>query len=144
MLGRLVQGLGLQVALADTVPATTVPETSLVALWRHELRWARTIRTLVPIQFAASVLQYPLVWATLTILLAPGAIWPVAWFVIAWLTRALAVRGIDRLLTLEFRSPVWLLPLRELMSVAVMVASYAGREVDWRGHMLVAEGLNPQ
>jgi hypothetical protein len=34
--------------------------------------------------------------------------------------------------------------LRELMSVAVMVASYAGREVDWRGHMLVAEGLNPQ
>jgi ceramide glucosyltransferase len=144
VLGRLVQGLGLQVALADTVPATTVPETSLVALWRHELRWARTIRTLVPIQYAASVLQYPLAWATLTILLAPGAIWPVAWFVIAWLTRALAVRGIDRLLTLESRSPVWLLPLRELMSVAVMVASYAGREVDWRGHMLVAEGLNPQ
>ena len=44
VLGRLVQRLGLTVALADTVPATTVPETTLRALWRHELRWARTIR----------------------------------------------------------------------------------------------------
>jgi hypothetical protein len=28
------------------------------------------------------------------------------------------------------------------MSIAVMVASYAGREVEWRGHRLQAEGLN--
>ena len=49
VLGRLVQRLGLTVALADTVPATTVPETTLRALWRHELRWARTIRALVPV-----------------------------------------------------------------------------------------------
>ena len=69
VLGRLVQRLGLRVALADTIPATTVPETSLRALWRHELRWARTIRALVPVQFAASVLQYPLVWAALAVLL---------------------------------------------------------------------------
>ncbi len=63
VLGRLVQGLGLAVGLADTVPATTVPETTFAALWRHELRWARTIRALVPVQFAASALQYPLAWA---------------------------------------------------------------------------------
>ena len=62
VLGRLVQGLGLGVALAETIPATTVPETTLLALWRHELRWARTIRALAPAAFAASVLQYPLVW----------------------------------------------------------------------------------
>ena len=80
VLGRLVQGLGLRVALADTVPATTVPETTLGALWRHELRWARTIRALVPVQFAASVLQYPLVWAVLAVLLAGGAPWSLGWF----------------------------------------------------------------
>ena len=38
----------------------------------------------------------------------------------------------------------WLLPLRELMSVAVMAASYAGRRVDWRGYTLEAEGFNPR
>jgi ceramide glucosyltransferase len=142
VLGRLVQGLGLKVRLADTVPATTVPETSFAALWRHELRWARTIRALVPVQFAASVLQYPLAWAALALVLAWGASWSLAWFAAVWVVRALAARGVERALGLPFRSPVWLLPLRELMSVAVMAASYAGRQVDWRGHTLQAEGFD--
>lgn len=144
VLGRLVQGLGLAVVLAGTVPATTVPETSFVALWRHELRWARTIRALVPGQFAASVLQYPLVWAGLAILLTWGALWAVAWFVVAWLIRAVVARGIERSLGVANPAPLWLLPLRELMSVAVMIASYAGRDVDWRGHAMQAEGYHPR
>jgi ceramide glucosyltransferase len=143
MLGRLVQGMALKVRLADTVPATTVPETTFAALWRHELRWARTIRALVPAQFAASVLQYPLASAVLTILLAWGAIWSLAWFAAAWALRALAARATDRALGLAFRSPVWLLPLRELMSVAVMIASYASREVDWRGHTMQVPRVEP-
>ena len=144
VLGRLVQGLGLTVALADTVPATTVPEATLRALWRHELRWARTIRALVPAQFAASVLQYPLVWAALAVLLSGGAPWTLAWFAAAWAARAWTGRGIDQALDLAKRTPLWLLPLRELMSVAVMLASYAGRQVDWRGHTLQAEGFDPR
>jgi ceramide glucosyltransferase len=144
VLGRLVQGLGLRVALAETIPSTTVPETSLRALWRHELRWARTIRALVPLQFAASVLQYPLVWAALAVLLGSGAGWTLAWFVLAWAIRAVAARGIDRALALANRTPLWLLPLRELMSVVVMAASYTGRRVEWRGHTLEAEGFKPR
>jgi ceramide glucosyltransferase len=42
------------------------------------------------------------------------------------------------------RTPVWLLPVRELMSVVVMIASYAGRAVDWRGYTLEARGFNPR
>jgi len=144
VLGRLVQGLGLRVALADTIPATTVAETSLGALWRHELRWARTIRALEPVPFAASVLQYPLVWGLLVVLVSGGALWSLAWFVVAWGVRAVIARGIDRALGLANPTPLWLLPLRELMSVAVMVASYAGRRVDWRGHTMQAEGFDPR
>ncbi len=144
VLGRLVQRLGLRVALADTVPATTVPEATLRALWRHELRWARTIRTLVPVQFGASVLQYPLAWAMAIIALTAAAPWSLGWFAVTWAARAAAARGIDRALGLANRTPLWLLPLRELMSVAVMLASYAGRQVDWRGHTLQAEGFDPR
>jgi ceramide glucosyltransferase len=144
VLGRLVQRLGLTVALADTVPATTVPEATLRALWRHELRWARTIRALVPAQFAASILQYPLAWATLAMLFAGGALWSLSWFAAAWATRAGAAGGIDRALDLANRTPLWLLPLRELMSVAVMLASFTGRQVDWRGHTMQAEGFDPR
>lgn len=144
VLGRLVQRLGLAVALADTIPATTIPETTLSALWRHELRWARTIRALVPLQFAASVLQYPIAWAALAVLLAGAAHLSLAWFALAWALRALAARETDKALALANRSPLWLLPLRELISVAVMAMSYAGRRVEWRGHTLEAEGFDPR
>ena len=178
VLGRLVQRLGLQVALADTVPATTVPETTLRALWRHELRWARTIRALEPLQFAASALQYPLFWAAFAVVSSGVAPWSLAWFGIAWAMRALAALCVDRALGrherdtagpsragqlsghvtqiaggsafgrygpgLAKRSPLWLLPVRELMSAGVMIASYAGRRVDWRGHTMQAEGFDPR
>ena len=77
-------------------------------------------------------------------LLAGAAPWSLAWFAAAWGVRAIVARGIDRALGLANRTPLWLLPLRELMSVAVMAASYAGRQVDWRGHTMQAEGFDPR
>ncbi len=159
VLGRRIAALGLRVALADTVPLTTVPETSSIALFRHELRWARTIRALEPAGFAASAVQYPLAWALLTVLLAGGAPWSFGLFFAAWGLRAVAALGVDRALAslwpndsnvatmpaghdaadLAFSCPVWLLPLRDILSVAVMIASYASRQVDWRGHELHAD-----
>jgi len=148
-LGRLVAGLGLDVRLADTVPLTIVGEPTLRALFRHELRWARTIRVLVPGAFAASALQYPIAWALLALVLGAGALW--AWIVVllAWAVRIAAALAVDRALArrlphdppggVAITAPIWLLPLRELMSVAVMVASYAGRDVDWRGHRMRAD-----
>lgn len=144
VLGRLVQAQGLRVALADTVPATTVPEATFGALWRHELRWARTIRALAPGPFAASVLQYPIVWGLVALALSGASAWSWGLFETAWVVRALAARAVDRVLAsqlkgLAFRPPLWLLPVRELLSVGVMLASYAGVRVDWRGQNLHAD-----
>lgn len=144
VLGRKVQALGLSVALADTVALTTVPEAAPGALWRHELRWARTIRALAPVEFAASVLQYPIAWALAALALAGGAGWAWGVLALAWAARAAAGRGIDRALLrcgvpLAFPLPVWLLPLRELMSVAVLLAAFAGSGVEWRGHRMTAD-----
>jgi ceramide glucosyltransferase len=198
VLGQRIAGLGLRVALADTVVLTTVPEAGLRALFRHELRWARTIRALEPAGFAASVVQYPLAWALLTVLLAGGALWSIGLFVLAWVLRAAAALVVDGALArswsdasgsrerdshdiaaqtrgrdiaaqarghditaqargrdiaaqtrgrditaLAFCCPVWLLPLRDVFSVAVMLASYGGRQVDWRGHGLHADTPPP-
>jgi len=144
VLGRLVLAEGLDVALADTVVATTVPERTLTALWRHELRWARTIRTLEPAAFAASVLQYPLVLASLTVIASGAALWAWILLLLVWAVRGLTVMAIDRALRpmleeLAFRGPLWLLPLRDLISAAEWVASHAGRQVDWRGQTLEAD-----
>jgi ceramide glucosyltransferase len=157
VLGRRIAALGMRVALAQTVPLTTVPEPTLSALFRHELRWARTIRALEPAGFAASIMQYPLFWAFLAIPLAGGALWSIGLFLIAWVLRAVAALGVDAALlplwtpergsnddaALAFSCPVWLLPLRDIFSVTVMLVSYGGRQVDWRGHGLHADTPPP-
>jgi len=144
VLGRRVQAEGLDVVLAHTVVATTVPEREIASIWRHEMRWARTIRAIEPAGFAATVSQYPLFWSLLTLIASGGALWTWTLFVFVWAIRALAVMGIDRALHgmlggLAFRSPVWLLPLRDLMSVAEWIVSHTGRRVDWRGQTLEAD-----
>lgn len=144
VLGRRVGAEGLDVVLADTIVATTVPERTIAALWRHELRWARTIRTLEPTSFAASVLQYPLFLASLTVIASRFALWAWAMLVVVWAVRAVAVTGIGRALAgrlggLAFRGPLWLLPLRDLLSAAEWIVSHAGRRVDWRGQSLQAD-----
>jgi ceramide glucosyltransferase len=149
VLGHRVAALGLQVVLADTVPLTTVPEETMRALFRHELRWARTIRALEPAAFAASVLQYPLAWGLIAVVLAGGASWSLGVLAVAWIARAAAAGMIDRALAPQwsgeasaapvFHCPVWLLPARDLLSVIVMLASYGGRRVEWRGYGLLAD-----
>jgi ceramide glucosyltransferase len=144
VLGRLVQKVGLGVRLAAVVPATTVPEERLADLVHHELRWARTIGALAPAGFAASVIQFPIAWALFASVAAGGTAWSLALFGIAWITRAIAASGIDRALRarlqkLDFRAPIWLLPLRDLMSVAVVVASFLSNRVVWRGAVLHAD-----
>lgn len=145
VLGRLVRALGLTVRLGATMPATTVADSTIRAGFEHELRWARTIQSLVPLVFAASVLQYPTAWAGLAVLLSGGTAWSLGLFAAAWGTRAVVAHGIDRALgpmthrcahRHALRAPLWLLPLRETMSVCVMMASYRTRRVRWRGHAM--------
>ncbi len=141
VLGQRVRALGLQVRLASTTCAVTVQEAGLAALLRHELRWVRTIRTLVPLAFAASAIQMPLAWAALAVAFSVGAPWALGLFVVAWAAQATVARGLDT----QFRrvhagpvtpAPIWLLPLRDLLSLAVFAASYTGDRVEWRGHIL--------
>jgi len=129
ILGRLVLARGLLVRLTSAVCAVTVQETGLRALLRHELRWMRTIRTLVPAAFAASAIQLPLAWAAL------------AGFVLVWAAQAAVVRGVDAQLRLVQSGlvmpvPIWLLPLRDLLGLAAFAVSYTSDRVEWRGHIL--------
>jgi ceramide glucosyltransferase len=46
VLGRMVLATGRSIGLAASVPATTVSDDGFAALFRHELRWSRTIRAM--------------------------------------------------------------------------------------------------
>jgi ceramide glucosyltransferase len=144
-LGRKVVELGLDIRLSYVVAPATVPETNLQDLWRHETRWTRTIRGLAPYALAASTLQYPLFWALLAILCSGATGWSVFLFLLCWLSRALAAGGIEALLRPRMRgmlqpAPVWAYPLRDILSVTEIVATYGIDNVVWRGHKIYANG----
>ncbi len=144
VLGRLVRGLGLSVRLANTLPAVTVQEATLAALWLHELRWARTIGALAPIAYSACVLQYPLFWALALVAASGAAPWSVMFLLGIWLARALLVGRIDAALAPRRArpakpTPFWLLPLRDVLSVVEIAFSFCGSAVVWRGRVLHAD-----
>ncbi len=141
VLGRKVLSLGLGVRLANTLPSVTVQETSLRALWQHELRWGRTIASLASISHAACLVQYPLFWACVAVLLSAAAPWSLLTLALAWAGKAMLVSAIETALAARRTRPVpatsfWLLPLRDAMSVAVIAASFCGDTVVWRGRRL--------
>jgi ceramide glucosyltransferase len=135
VLGRRVRDLGLAVALAPTIPATTVAETSLVALFRHELRWARTIRAMAPAGFLASSIQFPVFWSLLALLLSYASAWSGILLALSLLLRAGCGRAIENALG---AAPTrwYLAPARDLLSVAIMATAFAGRQVAWRDQVL--------
>jgi len=143
VLGRKVRALGYKLMLAQVIPATTVPEANFRALLRHELRWARTIRALVPIPYAASVLQISLLWALLVVVAAGGQPWAWVLFFAVLLIRYALARRIDAALGLAKAGEAWLFLVRDFFSAIIYIASFSGATVDWRGHKMRADPGKP-
>ena len=146
VLGQRIRKLGLSIRLADTVPTAIMPEADLPSVWQHELRWARTVRELAPVLLCASTIQHPLFWSCLAMILSGGAPWSAGVFLGCWAARVAAAHGIDRALRNylalpSFATPFWVLPLRDLLSVAEIGASFLTDQVIWRGQKMPANGV---
>jgi ceramide glucosyltransferase len=138
VLGMKIRALGARVALAASVPATSVTESSIRTLFGHELRWARTIRSVAPWGFAVSIIQFPAFWGLLTFLLSGFALWAGAVWLAAIAVRALTGRAVERAMGAA-PTPLWLPALRDVLSMAVLLTSYMSDEVAWRGHVFNAD-----
>jgi ceramide glucosyltransferase len=129
-LGELTRGLGLRTVLSDVVVETSVVEDRFEALVQHELRWLRTIRAVRPVGYSLSFVTFGVPTAAFGVLLSGGA--PAAFAM-------LAITAVARLLlhlntrhdgstALQFV----LLPLRDVLSLALWSWSFATRRVHWR------------
>lgn len=136
-LGALVAGRGLRVALSRYVVENVVAEDDLGALWRHELRWARTHRTLEPNGYLGSFLTYPIALALLHLPFARRrrrALWLLGAALALRIALATAAR---RAFGVRSAAQAWLIPLRDVLGFAVWSASYGGRDVRWRDDAFV-------
>jgi ceramide glucosyltransferase len=139
VLGRLILRHGYKIALARVIPATTVPEKDFSELLHHELRWARTIRALVPIPYAASILQISLLWAALALAADGFHLFGWAVFLGVLLSRYIAARLIDSMLHLAKAGDAWLFLVRDFCSTLIYIASFTGDIVTWRGQIMRAD-----
>jgi ceramide glucosyltransferase len=139
-LGELTRRAGLHTVLSDVVVGTDVIESQLKALWDHELRWLRTIRSLAPWGFAMTFVCFTSPLLLLGLCLAPGAI-----------TLALAVLGGGARVLLHFLQrrisdeafawhEILLIPLRDVLLLMEWAVALAGWQVKWRGQVLHARG----
>lgn len=136
-IGAAVRGQGLAIAIPPLVLAHASAERNLTQVWRQELRWAATIRALAPAGYAGSLIGFPLALAMLGSLFHPLA--GACVIAPALIVRLLTKWVVDRRAGAA-TAPWWLLPLRDALSLAVFVASYFVRVVDWRGTRLRMEG----
>lgn len=132
MLGHLVSRRGYEVRLAPYLVENIVHEPGFRALFRHDLRWARTIRSCQPLGYAFSFIgNNAISLAAIYLLLAGGF---AGWILLGLaLALRLVLHEVVRPVVPSGRSPApWLLPVRDALCLVVWGASFLGRKVSWR------------
>lgn len=131
VIGARVRGLGLRVTVMPFTVGHVCPERRPSDLLRQELRWVRTVRQVEPLGHFGSLITHPLAYAVAALALAPGA-WTAGLVAAAIAARTGLCLCVERTFALE-RHRHWLVPVRDLLSFGLFVASFFGRAVSWRG-----------
>jgi ceramide glucosyltransferase len=131
-LGHRIHGLGLKCMLSDVIVETHLGG-GWSQVWRHQVRWARTIR----VSKFGGYLGLPVTNATLWAVFAGIAgRWDLA--IVLLITR-LAMAFTSGWFVLRSRDVLlwwWLVPIRDLFGFAVWIAGLFGSHVIWRGRNL--------
>ena len=129
-IGAAVRAAGYEVKAAPFVVGHRSFERSLREFMRHEVRIARTIRSIDPLGYAGTILTHPLPLALLGML--SGGLTATLLMLAAVAARVTLCRCVERRFGLP-RQNYWLLPLQDVLVFGVYVASFFGARVHWRG-----------
>jgi len=138
-IGEAVRRVGETVAIPSFSISHACVETSPIRLFKHELRWSRTIRSIDPAGHLGSSLMHPFAIALLTVALSGGARWAIGLALAALLARIWLKLSADRELGHTHRG-LWLVPIWDSASFIVFLASYASTRVIWRGFTFHVDG----
>jgi ceramide glucosyltransferase len=129
-IGQAVRDAGYKVAIPSFSVGHACCDSSLATLLGHELRAARTIRSIEPLGYIGALIAHPFPFAVVAGLLGSADAWLLALV-------ALGCRGVLCLCVetaFELARPNYILiPLRELLSFTIHLAGLFGKTVSWRG-----------
>ncbi len=137
-MGRAVRAKGYTLAIPAMGVGHTAAENSFRDLFRHELRWTRTIRLVNPAGHFGSFITHGFAFALLAAILLHFNPVSLAVLGLALAARLLLKARIDGLFG-TYAGPLWLMPARDLLSFAVFLVSLAGETVHWRGTHFAVE-----
>jgi ceramide glucosyltransferase len=140
-IGNRVTKNGGKIALCPVVVDCWDAPMDWQGAWKHQLRWARTIRVCMPTGYFFSIL-------------CNATLWPLLWFIVALvatkticaplmavaiiLIRIALVQNLQRRF-LESRqkpAPFWLVPVKDLLQFALWVGAFCGNQIEWRGRKM--------
>ncbi|SPE33452.1 Glycosyl transferase, family 2 [Candidatus Sulfopaludibacter sp. SbA3] len=132
-LGSRISRRGYRIRFASAVVETNLGSASWAQVWRHQLRWSRTIRVSRSSGYLGYVVTHATLWAIVAF--AAGQPWAAA---AALLLRMIAGIWIGAGILQDRHAATWfwLIPLRDLFGFAVWLGGLAGNTVDWRGQKL--------
>jgi ceramide glucosyltransferase len=136
-LGNRLARRGYRLELSPLVVECWSEPMAWPAVWKHQLRWARTIRVCQPVPYFFSILSNPTFWPWLWAAWCrtPSAL---AFAGLVFIARVFIACNLHRRLT-RARAPVcwlWLAPLKDILQAALWFMAYVGNRVEWRGQRL--------
>jgi len=136
-LGNRIAAQGYKIELSTVVVDCFGSSMNWPAVWKHQIRWARTIRVCQPVPYFFSILSNPTLWP-----LAWLAVRPEPWVLNVSLSilavRIIAALDLQRRLTRSRKHFVywWLVPLRDLLQAVIWFLAFTGNTIEWRGQRM--------
>jgi ceramide glucosyltransferase len=140
-LGHRIAQKGHHIALCPVVVECWDAPMNWGDVWKHQLRWARTIRVCQPVPYFFSILSnatlWPLLWLTASLVLSKTPCAALAALALL-LIRIVIAQNLQRRFSPARGNlaPPWLVPVKDLLQAAVWLGAFLGNTVEWRGQKM--------
>jgi ceramide glucosyltransferase len=135
-LGHQLHALGLRNIVSEVVVSTRLASGSWLGAWRHQVRWARTIRLAAGASYAGLPITNASLWAAI------AALFGLWWIVLPLLVIRFALAILCGWLLLgsaDVCKYFYAIPVRDLCGLAVWAAGLFGHTVEWRDQRLTLD-----
>jgi ceramide glucosyltransferase len=140
-LGHRIAKKGHRIALCPVVVECWDAPMNWGDVWKHQLRWARTIRVCQPVPYFFSILSNATLWPLLWLLASPAlskTLYAPLVALALLLMRIIIAQSLQRRFSPahDNLAPPWLVPVKDLLQAAVWLGAFLGNTVEWRGQKM--------
>jgi len=135
-LGHRIAANGRRIILSSIVVDCWEAPAGWSVVWRHQLRWARTIRACQPTPFFFSVINNSSVWPLVLLAICiSGPAWGLILSCSALVFRVWTAQQQQGRLTQKRTQGGywWMVPLKDVLDFVVWAAAFWGHQIEWRG-----------